>query len=222
MSERMSDEDLAAALLDVEDEIETVEVEGTSGMRLSVMGQHEADWFNANKTRYLEEYRFENVADLQDLDRLLGIELLSYRHAAWLIRGTDYVGYPIDEKAIRDNKEKMDREIRLVKTHMGMGRKGRMEGEQESPADFLSNLLRRAKEFGVHRDHQVAKAIDLMNEMKKLVGLYYRTDEEEKAHLGVSAEQIMEWFRDVAIPEYDEIDDAFRKNQAIWVREELS
>lgn len=218
---KLSDEDILAALGEMDsDEIESVDVEGVSGARFSVMGQAEADWFESNLNRYLDEYKFDNIADLQDLDRLLGLELLSYRYASFLIRGTNYLGEVIDEKAIRDHKDKIDREIRQIKgDHMGMGRKGRMTSEQESTADYLSDLLRRAREFGVHRDNQIAKAIDLLMEIKKLVGLHYRTDEEEQFQLGVSADQILQWINDVAVVEYEKIDAAFRKNQRLWLRE---
>lgn len=222
MAERkLSDKEILAALGEAPDaEIEMIEVEGVSGARFQVMGQAEADWFESNMTRYLNEYKFENIADLQDLDRLLGLELLSYRYASFLIRGTDYEGSVIDEKSIRDHKDKIDREIRQIKgDHMGMGRKGRMTAEQESAGDYLQDLLRRAREFGVHRDEQIAKSIDLLMEIKKLVGLHFRCDEEEQFELGVSAPQILQWINDVAIPEYDKIDDAFRKNQRLWIKQ---
>ena len=77
----------------------------------------------------------------------------------------------------------------------------------------------RAKEFGVHRDEQNAKSQDLFNELKKLVGLYRRTDEEERKHLSVDLPDILEWIENVAIPEYDAIDDNFRKNQKLWIRD---
>jgi hypothetical protein len=222
LSKELSDEELLAML--GEDEIvvsaPTVEVKGASGAVFTVANQMEADWFMENKQRYLEQYRFGNVADMQDLDRLLGLELLSYRYASWMLQGgVDYDGQFIDDKAIRDHKQKIDQEIRLVKASMGMDRKGRVESEQQSTAEYLKNLLRRAQEFGIHRDHQIAKSIDLMNEVSKLVGLHDRSDEEEKHHLGVSAEQILAWLRDVALPEYRAIDDAFRANQRLWIQD---
>ena len=173
----------------------------------------------SNLKRYQDEYRFDNIADLQDLDRLLGMEMLSWRYQSWLARGTDYEGNIFDEKAARDHKQKTDQEIRLLKAAMGMARKARVESEQESTAEYLRNLLRRAEEFGIHRDHQIAKSIDVMNELKKLVGLHGRCDEEERKHLGVELVDIFEWIRDVAIPEYDAIDDAFRMNQLLWIKE---
>lgn len=221
MPERLGDEEIIGMLgsLDDSEILEMVEVEGASGARFKVMGQDEADWFTANMARYLDQYQFENIADMQDLDRLLALELLSYRGAVFLIRGSDYEGNMADEKAIRDHKEKIDREIRQIKEHMGMGRKNRLEEDRQSASDYLRDLLSRAKEFGVHRDHQIAKAIDVMSEVKKLVGLHDRCDEEERIHLGVTPDQILGWLRDVAIPEYDLVDSKFRENQKLWIRE---
>lgn len=197
----------------------TLYVRGLSGQELEVAHEDEKHWFEMNLQKYQSEYRFENVADLQDVDRLLGLELLSYRYTAWLMRGKDYDGLEFHEKDVRDHKQKIDAEIRLLKKHMGMDRKGRVESEQESVAAYLQNLLRRANEFGVHRNNQIAKAIDILNDLKTMVGLYYRCDEEERSELGAEKEDIWNWIVETALPEYDEIDDAFREEQRLWIKE---
>ena len=199
--------------------VNTLFVRGESGTEFEVLTMDEKDYFESNLAKYKVEYRFENVSDLQDLDRLLGLELLSYRYTAWLMKGVDYDGLQFADKDVRDHKQKVDAEIRLLKKNMGMDRKGRVESEQESVAEYLRNLKKRAAEFGVHRDEQIAKAIDLWNDLRTMIGLHDRSDEEERRHLGVDSEQIMEWIRNTAIPEYDAIDAAFRKNQRIWLRE---
>lgn len=196
------------------------DVTGASGASFQVIGTHEKGWWDSNLASYMEAYAFENVADLQDLDRLLGMELVSYRHANWLIRGTDYDGLLLtDEKQIREAKDKIDKEIRLLKAHMGLARKARIESEQQSVADYLKKLLFRAREFGVHRDRQISAAIDLFMELRSMIGLHDRTDEEERAHLGVSQSQIFDWLREEALPRFDEIDNAFRVNQKLWIEE---
>lgn len=199
--------------------VNTLFVRGESGTEFEVLTNEEKDYFDLNLQKYITEYRFENVSDLQDLDRLLGLELLSYRYTAWLMKGSDYDGLQFAEKDTKDHKQKVDAEIRLLKKAMGMDRKGRVESEQESVSEYLRNLLRRANEFGIHRDVQIAKAIDLLNDLKTMIGLHDRSDEEERRHLGVEVDQILEWIRNTAIPEYDAIDDAFRKNQRVWIRE---
>ena len=199
--------------------VNTLFVRGESGTEFEVLNQDEKNFFEMNLVKYKTEYRFENVSDLADVDRMLGLELLSYRYTAWLIKGLDYDGLQFSEKDVRDHKQKVDTEIRLLKKNMGMDRKGRVESEAESVSEYLRNLLRRAGEFGVHRDEQIAKALDLFNDLKTMIGLHDRTDTEERLHLGVEEHQIIEWIRNQAIPEYDAIDDAFRKNQRSWIKD---
>lgn len=218
----LSDAEIRGMLGDQEDDVsggEQIIVQGSSGAEFQVLHEEEKTWYEETLQRYMEEYKFQNISDLQDIDRLLGLELLSYRYSNWLIRDTDYDGMAFDEKAVRDHKQKIDQEIRLIKSHMGMGRRHRVESEQQSTADYLQNLLRRAEEFGIHRNVQIAKAIDLFNDLKSLVGLHDRTDEEEAKHLGVATEDILDWIRQIAIPEYEAIDAAFRVEQRIWIRE---
>ncbi len=215
-----TDEELLALL--GEDEVAEsglVVVEGSSGTSFHLVNMDEGRWFEQSLERYMEQYHFENIADLQDLDRLLGLEALSYRYSNWLLREADYDGNPFDEKAIREHKDKVDKEVRAIKVHMGIGRKTRVESEQQSVADYLSDLLGRANEFGVHRDEQNAKILDLFMELKKLVGLFARTDEEERKQLGVSLDDIFHWIVETAIPEFDALDDHFRENQKTWIRD---
>lgn len=193
-------------------------VVGATGTKFDVLADIEVEWWNRARKLYLDQYKFDNIADLQDLDRLLQSELLSFRWGNWLAREADYDSNVIDEKVVRTSLMEKDRELRLLKKHMGMDRKGRVESESQSTADYLAELKRRAKEFGVHRNSQVAKAIDLFMDLKTLIGLNGRTDDQEQAELGVTEHDIIEWIRETAIPEYEDIDAAFRKNQTLWIR----
>lgn len=196
-------------------------VTGASGAEFEVLNDLEKNWWNRNLKRYMDQYKFDNASDLQDLDKVLAGELVSYRIGNWLLREADYDGRSIEELAEKLKKQKLDtdKETRLLKASLGMNRATRQDSEIQNVADYLSALKTRAKEFGVHRDRQIAKAIDLLNELFTLVGLHDRSDEEERAHLRVEADDILTWVRDVARPEYDEIDAAFRKNQKLWIKE---
>lgn len=198
-----------------------VNVFGATGAHFKVFNSDEKEFWNKALREYVEEYNFDNVADLQDLDRVLVGELLCYRWGSWLIRDADYDGRSIVEIVDSLGKKKLEqeRETRTLKEKMGLNRAKRQDSESQSTQEFLSNLIRRAKEFGVHRDEQTAKAIVLLNEMFTQVGLYYRCDEEERAHLGVTPLEIMEWINGPAREEYDAIDNAFRKNQKLWIKE---
>jgi hypothetical protein len=192
---------------------------GPSGSPYEVIHDLEVAWYNEASKKYLSHYSFENIADIQDLDRLLQSELLAYRWGFWLANEGDYDGHTVDEKITRESLQKTQTELRLLKKHMGMDRRGRIESQSQSVADYLSTLKRRAKEFGIHRNAQVAKIIDLFSELETLIGLHDRTDEQERAELGVTESEIIHWIRDTAIPEWREIDDEFRKEQRYWIRE---
>ncbi len=221
MSERLSDEEILAQLQRAEDDeaLGGVGVEGSSGTEYRVLTTEEAVWFESALEKYQEQYNFDNIADLQDLDRLLSMELLSYRYSAWLIRESDYYGNAYDDKVIRDSKDKIDKNILSLKAHLGIGRKNRVESEQESTADYLSNLLQRAGEFGVHRDNQNAKILNLFMDLKTLIGLHDRSDDEERTYNHVHPKDIMDWIRTVALPEFAKLDDHFRKNQKLWIKD---
>lgn len=218
--DRPTDEEIQALLGDDEDvEDALVVVEGSAGTEFHLLNFEEGRWFEVSLERYTEQYHFDNIADLQDLDRMLGLELLSYRYANWLLRESDYDGNPYDEKAVREHKDKIDKEIRSIKAHMGIGRKTRVESESQSVSDYLQDLQGRAGEFGVHRDTQNAKILDLFSELKKLIGLYMRTDEEERKELEVGLDDIFLWIKDTAIPEFDALDAHFRANQRMWIKD---
>lgn len=196
-----------------------ITVTGASGATFEVLNEDEANWLKRNLKKYKDQFKFDNISDLQDLDRLLHMELLSHRWGIWLMRGMDYDGKIFDEREINMSKKETDREIRLLKQALGMSRVHRMTSEQQNVADYLGTLLQRAKEFGVHRDEQIAAAIDILMELRSKVLMHDRCDEEERASEGVTMEDIFEWIRDVAIVKYDSIDDAFRVNQKLWIKE---
>lgn len=198
-----------------------VTVIGASGAEYEVLTEEEKAIWNKSLAKYVEQFKFENVTDLHDLDRVIQGELLCHRWNSWLIRDADYDGRSIEEIADKLYKQKLDqeKEVRLLKEKMGLNRARRQDSESQAVHEYLATLLRRAKEFGVHRDEQIAKSITLLHEIFTQVGLYYRSDEEERAHLGVTPLEIMEWINTEARTEYDAIDDAFRVNQKIWIKD---
>lgn len=198
-----------------------LKVLGASGATFEVLNDEEVAYWNQALHKYQEQFKFDNMADLQDLDKVLTGEILSFRWGNWLVREADYDGRSIEEIETKLKKE-MDtvwKETRLLKEKMGLNRATRQDSESQSVSDYLTTLKTRAKEFGVHRDQQIAKAIDLLHELFTQTGLYLRCDEEERAHLKVNAEDIINWIEQVARPEFNIIDDAFRKNQKLWIKE---
>jgi hypothetical protein len=190
-----------------------------AGSELHLQTQEEADWYESRRDRYLHDNMFPNISDLQDLDRLLMLEVLSYRWGLWMAQGFDYLYTRVDEGALKNNIKEYSVELRLLKQSLGIDKSSRDKIKGESLSDYTEKLLERAKEFGYHRNEQYARAVTKFYELRSMVMTYDRCDEEERAILDLSMESILDWIRTHAIKEWDEMSAAFRKNQSMWVRD---
>lgn len=190
-----------------------------SGGDLSLLTSEEADWYCDRRDEYMQQNKFTNQSDLADLDRVLLMETMINRWSTWLSRGFDYMQARVDERATQKSIADYSKELRQVKRALGIDKATRDKDKQDSVGDFVDTLLRRAKEFGVHRNQQYEKAVTLIYELKAMVRMYDRCDEEERKELDLSPESIMEWIRTNMVEEWDEIDEAFRENQKTWIRE---
>lgn len=182
----------------------------------------EVSYFNERVKKYQSDNHFTNMSDLQDLDRLVMEELLVWRWGMWLSQKRDYWGEPVDEnswqKAVKDHSA----EIRQLKKSLGLDKETRDKTKGEGSVDaYLNSLRARAKEFGVMRNEQASKAIELMMQVKALVTLYDNCDEQERAEQHITLEDFMEWLHTTAIPEFDIIDANFRAtSQTYWIRKQ--
>lgn len=193
-------------------------VKTPTGADMNVQTQEEADWYDDRCQRYLSDNQFPNVSDLQDLDRLLLFELMIHRWSVWIAQGYDYLFTRVEEGALKTNIKDYSAEARLLKTAMGIDKASRNRDKSESLADYVANLLDRAKTFGYHRNEQYELAVTKMYQLRSMIMTYDRCDEEERAMLDLSMESIFEWIRDNVIKEWDEHSDAFRKVQTMWVK----
>lgn len=214
----------------IDDEVERESVEshyGTirfpvatpSGGSLPLQTAEEADWYEQRRDLYLSQNRLTNVSDLLDLDRLLQLEIMVHRWGQWMSQGFDYEGTLQDLTGLQKQIREYSKEIRDVKASLKIDKVSRDRERGESLADYTTRLLERAKIFGVHRNRQYEVAVNLLYELRSQVMMYDRCDDEERRELGLSLESIVEWIRDSVIVRWDEIDEEFRQNQKIWVRE---
>ena len=194
-------------------------IETPSGSALSLQTPEEADWYSGRRDRYLTDNVFTNVSDLMDLDRLLMLEVLGYRWGLWMAQGFDYQFARIDENQMKTNIRDYSVEIRMLKQSLGIDKATRDKSKGESLSDYTEKLLERAKAFGYHRNMQYETAVTLFWQLRSFVMTYERTDDEERTLLDISHTSVFEWIRDTAIPQWDEIDASFRKQQAIWIKE---
>lgn len=199
---------------------DTFTVESPSGAPVIVLTQQEVDYFEDRAQRYVSTHVFQDVSDLQDVDRVIMMELMIWRWGNWLTTGSDYYGSHVDERELRGYIKDYSLEVRQLKKLLGIDKAARDREKGESFPVYLEKLLDRAKQFGVMREKQLDKALILFNELKALVTLHNNCDDQERKENNCELSDIMEWIQTVAFPEYDAIDEYFQEHQQrTWIRE---
>lgn len=200
----------------------TFEVEAVSGETLNVMTVGEQRWYEQTRDSYLEQTQFEDASDLSDLDRLLLMELLIHRWSSWIAQGSDYEREEVDPSKLQKQIGDYTANVTKLKQAMGLTKEARDKAANAgSVGEYINDLLARAKLFGVHREEQTVKSIALLKELFSLVSTFDRSDEEERRKLGLeTANDVLEWVRSVAQPEFDALDEEFIEGQQrYWVRD---
>lgn len=199
--------------------IELRVVKQPTGSELKVQGRDEEKFYNQQKRKYLDENKFDAISDLADLDALLMHELLDFRYSTQLASGKNYEGLFLNyaaEEQLRQNKLAEAKVIGELKRQLALNRASR-DASQGSTADYIADLLKRAKEFGVNRDNQIMRAIVLANELRSIVETYDRSNLTERRVVGIESEEdIVTWVRETFIPQFAAVDLAFRENQRLW------
>jgi len=205
--------------LDVENPygLELWVVRSPTGSDFNLQTEGEAEWYERQRNQYLTDNRFTNVSDLEDLGRLLTLEIMIYRWTTWLTQGFDYLAGRINETELKNAIKEYSVEVRLVKASLGIDRAQREKDKGETVGDYVATLLSRAKEFGISRDEQYAKSVTFLWELISMIQTHDRCDDTERRELDLSPESIVEWVRTVVVPEWDQLEQSFRKNQKIWI-----
>src|SRR5690606_4577074 len=80
----------------------------------------------------------------------------------------------------------------------------------EDVADYVKNLIVRARHFGYKRNEEFFEIINDWQELRGTIQLYQNCDEQERKELKVTPEDIIDKFINYYYPRYDEIDRKFR------------
>lgn len=195
------------------------EVTLPSGSKAHVMTEEERAYVEERSTRYTTEYSFSSISDLQDVDRVIMMELTDWRYNRWLTHGIDYHGDPVEADDLQKTIIDLSKEVRQVKKQLGIDKAARDRQKGESVSEYLDSLRHRAKQFGVMREKQLTKALTLFNELQALVVYHDNCTPDERRENSVRVEDIFEWLREVAFPEFQEVDEYFQKHeQSAWIR----
>jgi hypothetical protein len=213
------DFDISQIIDDADDSIPTgVDVTTPSGATIMVMNQSEADYYDQVHKRYLTDNKFKNVSDILELDRILIMELMCYRWGIWILAEEDYYGRKINPTEVQKSIETYSREIRGIKKDLGIDKSTRDKDKGDSIAEYIQMLGIRAKEFGIVRNKQSGKAIEILMEARALITLYENSSDSEKKEFKANLPDIIDWFKN-KFEEFEEIDKELRKNQSMWIRD---
>jgi hypothetical protein len=201
---------------------QAIRVATPSGQTIEVLGAGEEAFYSGQAKAYQDENAFTNNSDLLDLDRLVFLELIVYRMTAWLGRGIDYDGMDVDRRECQRTLKETSDLISKVKSDLGLTKAARDKAQYEDVGTYLVQLKQRAREFGVHREKQLGKALGLTKQLFSIIGSYDRSDEIERDKLGFRTDaDIVQWIRDVYMPQFNAVDEHFRNRkdgQRYWAR----
>lgn len=202
--------------------VDLVEVQLPSGAPFEVLGDEEADRIDHLSEQYTKAFEFSNISDRQDLDRIVAMEVQIYRWNRFISRGTDYVGKPVDGVDLHKRIKEYSNELRQLKKSLGIDAVTRDKARGEGSVPHYIEMLReKARLFGIHREHQLDRALELWNQLMSIADVYNNAvDDDERRLIHHTAEDIITWILEVASPEFKEIDAYFRTHsQRYWVQD---
>jgi hypothetical protein len=196
------------------------EVLSPSGGKVKVMGLAEKIRYEQAVQSYTEGVVYELRSDIEDLERLVFMELMVYRWGLWLMQGQEYDGTQItDENKLRRQVQDFAKQIEAIKDSLKLSKKARENDKGDSFDQRWRNLAAHAKEFGIMRETQLGRALETMQAIFAAVATYDRADEEERKKISMSdANAVLDVVRELR-PHFDEVDAYFTTHsQKFWVR----
>lgn len=196
-----------------------ISVDLPSGAQYFVLTESEAEYLRDRIRRYLSDNHFINVSDIQEIDRMITLELLLHRWSMWLSKGRNYYDEDINQKQYHDMVDSASKEVRQIKKGLGLDKatRDRTRGD-DSIAAHWDNLLRRAREFGYMRNNQYVQTITSFQRIKAMLQFHDNCDPTERKENACELDDVIEVLR-AEVRKFDAIDEEFRHTQqALWVR----
>lgn len=122
---------------------ELFEVESPTNSTFYLQTAAEAEYYERQKNKYLSHNKFTNISDLEDLTRLLTLEVMVYRWSTWLAQGFDYLASRVDESGLKNSVREFSVEVRQVKASLGIDRATREKDRGECHDDRTQVLTAR-------------------------------------------------------------------------------
>lgn len=195
-----------------------------TGSEIELLHSREKRFYEEARDRYLVDFKFTLASDDRALDRLLLLETQMYRCQWQLSAGMDYDGVDLEaseETALRRAMKELGLQIAEAQKDLGLTKAQRDKAQEDSVGAYIQRIKLGAKEHGIKREREVARAIELSKELFALCGAYLRSNDHERAKLGFEKpEDVIDWVMEYMRPEFDAIDAKYRAGQQkFWVRD---
>jgi hypothetical protein len=191
-----------------------------TGGAIEVMGTDEEARYQQSLLKYTDGVVYTERSDFEDLERLLFYELMVYRWGRWMMSGREYDGTLItNQNDMRRMVQDYTDRIAKIKENLKLDRKSREGDTGMTFNERYQRLAEHAGKFGIMRNKQSAKAIELMQQIFAIIRAFDRADEEERRKMEMPNEAaVLQLVRDV-MPDFDAVDAHFRANdQSMWIR----
>lgn len=207
--------------------IQVFEVElPAGGGKLHLMSAEEVDMWEEGAKSYRADYGLTKTNDLVLLGALLTQQLAMFR-AQQRINGMvpvlDANDVPTGEwkvetlkatelAAASETVRKAGKEIRDIEQALGIDKKTREAGGQQTVQGYVTTLKRAANQYGVHISKRTLAYERFCMALRTKLRILKNADAEDKAYENISPELVLEWARD-ELAKLEQIDKDFAKEK---------
>jgi hypothetical protein len=176
-----------------------------SGGSLRLWAPEEVELWTTTMERYVSDYGITAHNDLMHLTVLLTQQLAAFR-ATMLLAGMVPVieqdGTPAghytakkvsadDQARARKASQEAAKEIRSIEEMLGLDRKTREAGGQQTVANYVDGLKAAAREYGIHLSNRMQAYEEMAMDLRWRIRLLDQGDDEDRAHHDISETSIV-------------------------------
>lgn len=202
------------------------EVELPNGGKLHLLSAEEVKMWQDSEQSYKTDYALAKTNDLILLGAILTQQLALFR-AQQKINGMEPVldanNVPTgqmqvvklkatDLAAAQETVRKASKEIRDIEIALGIDKKSREAGGQQTVPQYVTLLKRAAHDYGVHISKRTLAYEAFAMELRTKLRILANADEEDKAYEGVSEASVLEWARN-ELAKLEQVDKDFAKDK---------
>jgi hypothetical protein len=204
--------------------VHDLRVDLPGGGHLQLQTVDEVDLWEESSKRYIEDYGLEQQNDLLLLGAVLSQQLAMYR-AQQRMNGLepefDASGVPTgrykkanvkasDMTAAQNIIIKAGGEIRELEKTLGIDKKSREAGGQQTVASYVGSLKEAARRYGLHLANRQKAYEEFCMEMRWKLRLLRNGDAEDRAYHDLSPDKLLKWAED-QLKHLEEVDQKYAR-----------